>query len=122
MHRNGALNFIDKIPANFLYYKFIKLALPSSSLFVYRNEWDNTISLFKANYQDTIIYSSSFLDLQQSIRIIHLIPFGSSSNGLLIFLMKILLNTDELIKIYGNIKLKGKFSSEKRKSLCEYGR
>ena len=28
LHRNEAFNFIDKMPANFLYYKFIKLALP----------------------------------------------------------------------------------------------
>ena len=30
LHRGGALNFIDKMPANFLFYKFIKLALPGS--------------------------------------------------------------------------------------------
>ena len=37
------------MPANFLYYKFIKLALPSSKfIHVYRDSWDNAISLFKA--------------------------------------------------------------------------
>ena len=61
LHRGGALNFIDKMPANFLFYKFIKLALPGSKfIHTYRNPWDNAISLFKANYQDTIIYASSF--------------------------------------------------------------
>ena len=51
LHRNNQKNFIDKMPANFLYYKFIKLALPGSKfIHVHRNPWDNAISLFKANY------------------------------------------------------------------------
>ena len=61
LHRNNQKNFIDKMPANFLYYKFIKLALPGSKfIHVHRNPWDNAISLFKANYQDTIIIPKLF--------------------------------------------------------------
>ena len=52
------------MPANFLYYKFIQLALPKAKfIHTFRNSWDNAISLFKANFQDTIIYASSFFGI-----------------------------------------------------------
>ena len=52
------------MPANFLYYKFIQLALPKAKfVHTFRNSWDNAISLFKANFQDTIIYASSFFGI-----------------------------------------------------------
>ena len=122
LHRNGALNFIDKMPANFLYYKFIKLALPSSKfVHVYRNEWDNAISLFKANYQDTIIYSSSFFGVATEYsNYSHLMKFWESSSNEPFFNLSyenLVSNTDELIKsLWEYCGLKGKFSSEKRKS------
>ena len=122
LHRNGALNFIDKMPANFLYYKFIKLALPSSKfIHVYRNEWDNAISLFKANYQDTIIYSSSFFGVATEYsNYSHLMKFWESSSNEPFFNLSyenLVSNTDELIKsLWEYCGLKGKFSSEKRKS------
>ena len=122
-HRNGALNFIDKMPANFLYYKFIKMALPSSKfIHVHRNSWDNAISLFKANYQDTIIYSSSFFGIATEYsNYHHLMKFWEKHSGQSSFYHityeDLVSKTDEMIKkLWDFCGLKGEFSSEKRKS------
>ena len=55
--------FVDKLPENYLYIKFIKLCLPGAK-FIHcnRDPWDNAISLFKQNYSINIFYASSFLD------------------------------------------------------------
>ena len=122
-HRNGAFNFIDKMPANFLYYKFIKMALPSSKfIHVHRNSWDNAISLFKANYQDTIIYSSSFFGIATEYsNYFHLMKFWEKLSGQSCFYNiayeDLVSKTDEMIeKLWDYCDIKGKFSSEKRKS------
>ena len=83
LHRNNQKNFIDKMPANFLYYKFIKLALPGSKfIHVHRNPWDNAISRFKANNQDTIIYSSSLCGLATEYsNYSHLIKFWEKTEN-----------------------------------------
>ena len=123
MHRNGAKNFIDKMPANFLYYKFINLALPSAKfIHVYRNAWDNAISLFKANYQDTIIYSSSFFGIATEYsNYSHLMKFWENSSNHQCFLNlayeDLVSNTDEMIrKLWNYCGLEGNFNSDKRKS------
>ena len=123
LHRNGKKNFTDKMPANYLYYKFIKLALPASKfIHVYRNPWDNAISLFKANYQDTIIYSSSFFGIATEYsNYSHLMKFWENTSGSAPFLNlayeDLVSNTDEMIKnLWDYCKLTGNFSSEKRKS------
>jgi tetratricopeptide (TPR) repeat protein len=123
LHRNGKKNFIDKMPANFLYYKFIKLALPGSKfVHVYRNSWDNAISLFKANYQDTIIYSSSFFGIATEYsNYSHLMKFweinASTPPFLNVSYEDLVSNTDEMIKsLWDYCELSGQFSSEKRKS------
>ena len=122
LHRNGALNFIDKMPANFLFYKFIKLALPGSKfIHTYRNSWDNAISLFKANYQDTIIYASSlFAIATEYSNYSHLMNFWkkmSKDPFLDMAYEEIVSNTDISIKkLWDYCGLKGEFSSQKRKS------
>lgn len=123
MHRNGAKNFIDKMPANFLYYKFIKLALPNAKfIHVYRNAWDNAISLFKANYQDTIIYSSSLFGIATEYsNYSHLMKFWEKSSKDQCFLNlayeDVVSSTDEMVKrLWDYCGLKGIFNSEKRKS------
>ena len=122
LHRNGALNFIDKMPANFLFYKFIKLALPGSKfIHTYRNSWDNAISLFKANYQDTIIYASSFFAIATEYsNYSHLMNFWkkmSKDPFLDMAYEEIVSNTDISIKkLWDYCGLKGEFSSQKRKS------
>ena len=123
LHRNGKKNFIDKMPANYLYYKFIKLALPGSKfIHVYRDSWDNAISLFKANYQDTIIYSSSFFGIATEYsNYSYLMKFwentASSAPFLNVSYEDLVSNTDEMIKnLWDYCELSGHFSSEKRKS------
>ncbi|MFL2540005.1 MAG: tetratricopeptide repeat-containing sulfotransferase family protein [Alphaproteobacteria bacterium] len=123
LHRNGKENFIDKMPANFLYHKFIKLALPSAKfVHVYRDPWDNAISLFKANYQETIIYSSSFFGIATEYsNYSHLMKFWESHSESPPFLNvsyeELVSNTDEMVKkLWDYCNLKGEFSSEKRKS------
>ena len=122
LHRVGALNFIDKMPANFLFYKFIKLALPGSKfIHTYRNPWDNAISLFKANYQDTIIYASSFFAIATEYsNYSHLMKFWkkiSKDPFLDMPYEEVVSNTDICIKrLWDYCGLKGEFSSQKRKS------
>lgn len=122
LHRGGALNFIDKMPANFLFYKFIKLALPGSKfIHTYRNPWDNAISLFKANYQDTIIYASSFFAIATEYsNYSHLMKFWkkiSKDPFLDMPYEEVVSNTDICIKrLWDYCGLKGEFSSQKRKS------
>ena len=122
LHRGGALNFIDKMPANFLFYKFIKLALPGSKfIHTYRNPWDNAISLFKANYQDTIIYASSFFAIATEYsNYSYLMKFWkkiSKDPFLDMPYEEIVSDTDVSIKkLWDYCGLKGEFSSQKRKS------
>ena len=123
LHRDGALNFIDKMPANFLFYKFIKLALPGSKfIHTFRNPWDNAISLFKANYQDTIIYASSFFAIATEYsNYSHLMRFWRKISKDDAFLdmsyEKLVSNTDVAIKeLWDYCGLEGEFSSQKRKS------
>ena len=123
LHRNGNENFIDKMPANFLYYKFIKLALPGAKfIHVHRDPWDNAISLFKANYQETIIYSSSFFGIATEYsNYSHLMKFWAINSGAIPFLNvsyeELVSNTDDMINnLWDYCNLKGEFSSEKRKS------
>ncbi len=123
LHRNNQKNFIDKMPANFLYYKFIKLALPGSKfIHVHRNPWDNAISLFKANYQDTIIYSSSFFGIATEYsNYSHLIKFWEkTANDDCFFHVSyedLVSKTDDMIKeLWDYCELKGNFSSDRRKA------
>jgi tetratricopeptide (TPR) repeat protein len=123
LHRNGALYFIDKMPANFLFYKFIKLALPGSKfIHTYRNPWDNAISLFKANYQDTVIYASSFFAIATEYsNYSNLMKFWkkiSKENPFLdMSYEELVSDTDVAVKkLWDYCGLKGEFTSKKRKS------
>lgn len=64
LHKGGMKFFIDKMPENYLYFKFIKSALPGAKfIHVYRNPWDNAISLFKEYYADNVYFASSFFGI-----------------------------------------------------------
>lgn len=64
IQRQNKKFFIDKLPENYLYYKFIKNSLPLAKfIHVHRDPWDNAISLFKQYYVNQISYSSSFFGI-----------------------------------------------------------
>tara|TARA_B100000989_G_scaffold280361_1_gene243731 strand:- start:912 stop:2495 length:1584 start_codon:yes stop_codon:yes gene_type:complete len=64
IQRQNKKFFIDKLPENYLYYKFIKNSLPLAKfIHVHRDPWDNAISLFKQYYVKQISYSSSFFGI-----------------------------------------------------------
>jgi hypothetical protein len=111
------------MPANFLFYKFIKLALPGSKfIHTHRNPWDNAISLFKANYQDTIIYASSFFAIATEYsNYSYLMKFWDklSKNDAFLNMSYEELVSDTNIaikKLWDYCGLQGEFSSKKRKS------
>ena len=60
--------FVDKLPENYLFLKFISLSLPGAKfIHCYRDPWDNAISLFKQNYSINIFYASSFFGIATEI-------------------------------------------------------
>ena len=64
IQRQGKQFYIDKMPGNFLWYKFIKANLPLAKFInIHRDPWDNAISLFKQNYVTNIFFSSSFFGI-----------------------------------------------------------
>lgn len=64
IQRQGKKFYIDKMPGNFLWYKFISANLPFAKFInIHRDPWDNAISLFKQNYVNNIFYSSSFFGI-----------------------------------------------------------
>ena len=64
LHRDQKKFFIDKLPENYLYYNFIKLALPGAKfIHLQRDPWDNAISLFKEYYAESIYFASSFFGI-----------------------------------------------------------
>ena len=123
LQRGGKKYFIDKMPANFLYYKFIQLALPKAKfIHTFRNSWDNAISLFKANFQNTIIYASSFFGIANEYsNYSALMRFWKKNSTNAPFFEvdyeKMVTNTDEIVKeIWSHCSLSGEFSSTKRKA------
>lgn len=122
LQRAGSEFFIDKLPANFLFYKFIHLCFPQAK-FVHtlRDPWDNAISLFKANFQDSVIYASSFFGIANEYANYRaLMRFWKKNFGENIFidieyekLVSDTVNTTKNLWDYCN--LEGEFSNEKRK-------
>jgi len=56
--------FSDKLPDNYSYLGFMKLALPGAKfIYISRNPWDNAISIFKQQYLSNLLYSSSFFNI-----------------------------------------------------------
>ena len=64
IQKNGKKFYIDKLPGNYEFYKFINLSLPAAKfIHIYRDPWDNAISLFKQNYITNLFYASSFFGI-----------------------------------------------------------
>ena len=121
-HRKDKKFFIDKLPENYLFYKFIKLALPGSKfIHCYRDPWDNAISLFKQNYSVNLFYASSFFGIATEYANYETLMslwrgLDGEDNILDIEYEKIVKDKDNYIqKIWGFCQLKGEYSEEKRK-------
>tara|TARA_Y100000996_G_scaffold398575_1_gene366746 strand:- start:501 stop:2087 length:1587 start_codon:yes stop_codon:yes gene_type:complete len=64
IQKRGRRFYIDKLPENYLYYKFIRNSLPGAKfLHIQRDPWDNATSIFKQNFQDALYWSSSFFGI-----------------------------------------------------------
>ena len=83
IHRNENKFFVDKLPENYLFYKFIRLSLPGAKfIHCHRDPWDNAISLFKQNYAVNIFYASSFFGIANELaNYEHLIQFWKKIDG-----------------------------------------
>lgn len=120
--RNGKKYFLDKLPENFLYYKFIKLALPAAKFIcLERDPWDNAISLFKEFYVTEIYFASSFFGISLEIaNFHHLMKLWKKLDGKNSILS---INYEELVKdtksvskkLWDHCGLPGEYLPEKRK-------
>lgn len=65
LNSNSNKKFIlDKLPGNFNYIGFIKKRFPKAKvLYIYRDPWDNAISLYQQFYVGNIAYASSFFNI-----------------------------------------------------------
>jgi len=114
--------FIDKLPDNYFFYKFIKIALPGAKfIHTFRNPWDNAISLFKVNYQTNLFYASSFFGIaNEYANYQNLIKFWQKIDGNDVFFNveyeRLVSNENGLIeKLWKFCNLEGEYSPEKRK-------
>ena len=116
--------FIDKLPENYAYFKFIQLSLPGAKfVHVFRNPWDNAISLFKQNYAINLFYASSFFGIAtEYANYENLISFwkenDKNKNIFLDIDYKDLVNNTEQIanKIWEYCGLTGKYNENDRKN------
>ena len=62
--KNDKEYITDKMPDNYRFLGYIKIALPGAKfIHISRNPWDNAISLFKQIYLANILYSTSFFNI-----------------------------------------------------------
>lgn len=125
--RKDNMFFVDKLPENYLYYKFIKLCLPGAKfIHCFRDPWDNAISLFKQNYSVNVFYSSSFFGIANEYANYEcLIQEWKTIDGencmLDIEYEKIVKNTENFaLRIWEFCGLKGSYSPDKRKEHFGY--
>ena len=127
IHRGENKYFVDKLPENYLFYKFIKLSLPGAKfIHCFRNPWDNAISLFKQNYAVNIFYASSFFGIANELaNYEYLIQFWKNTDDTKSILdveyEKLVQNEMETAKeIWDHCTLEGNYNPEKRKSHFAY--
>ena len=121
IQRKGKRIFIDKMPENYLYYKFIQISLPLAKVInVHRDPWDNAISLFKQNYVNEITYASSFFGIAlEYANYEHLMKKWKSEtdqNILDVNYQDLVTKTEDTAKeIWDFCKLPGKYEKIRRK-------
>ena len=122
IQRKGKRIFIDKMPNNYLYYKFIKSGLPKAKfVHVYRDPWDNAISLFKQNFTRELSYASSFfgiaLEYANYENIMKAWMRIGSDDIFNVRYEDLVSNSQDIIqKLWDFCELSGQYSEEKRKS------
>ena len=122
IQRKGKRIFIDKMPDNYLYYKFIKSGLPKAKfVHVYRDPWDNAISLFKQNFTRELSYASSFfgiaLEYANYENIMKAWMRTGSDDIFNVRYEDLVSNSQDIIqKLWDFCELSGQYSEEKRKS------
>ena len=123
MQRGNKKFYVDKLPENYLFYKFIKLALPGSKfVHVQRDPWDNAISLYKENYTETVFFASSFFGIAvEYANYENLIKYWKEIDGencmLNIKYEELVTNTGLIAdKIWSYCDLKGEYAPEERKN------
>ena len=120
IQRQGKKFYVDKLPQNYLYYKFIKNSLPLAKfIHVHRDPWDNAISLFKQYYVKEITYSSSFFGISlEYANYEHLMNKWRSeenNNILDIDYKDLVTNTDVVAdKIWNFCDIPGKYNKSER--------
>ena len=125
--KGDAKFFVDKLPENYLYLRFIKLCLPGAKfIHCQRDPWDNAISLYKQNYSVNIFYASSFFGIAAEYANHEFImqTWKNSELGDCILDQKyedLVQNIDESAKkIWSFLGLPGAFDLEKRKGYVGY--
>jgi len=127
LHRGDNDFFVDKLPENYLLYKFINLALPAAKfIHCYRGAWDNAISLFKQNYSTNIFYASSFFGIAtEYANYEFLMNQWKEMDGKNAFYdveyEKLVTEEQAIIEgLWGHCKLKGNYSPDLRKKHFAY--
>lgn len=121
IQRKGKRIFIDKMPDNYLYYKFIKFGLPKAKfIHVYRDPWDNAISLFKQNFASELSYASSFfaiaLEYANYENVMKVWMRNGADDILSVKYEDLVSKSDTIIReIWDFCELSGKYSEEKRR-------
>jgi len=120
--------FVDKLPENYLFLKFINLCLPGAK-FIHctRDPWDNAISLFKQNYSINIFYASSFFGIATEIANYEfLMSFWNKHDVLKDKILNV--KYEDLVKdqtkstndIWGYFEFEGKYNPNTRKDHFAY--
>ncbi len=125
--KGDAKFFVDKLPENYLYLKFIKLCLPGAKfIHCQRDPWDNAISLYKQNYSINIFYASSFFGIATEYANHEFImqSWKNSELGETILDQKyedlVQDSKESAKKVWSFLGLPGAFDPEKRKSYVGY--
>ena len=121
IQRKGKKFYIDKLPQNYLYYKFIMSALPKAKfIHIHRDPWDNATSIFKQNFVKEVQYPSSFFGISiQYANYEHLMDMWKKEtdhNILDISYDDLVSKTNDCInQIWKFCNLKGEYDENRRK-------
>ena len=123
LQRDQKKFFIDKLPENYLYYNFIKLALPGAKfIHLQRDPWDNAISLFKEFYSESVYFASSFFGIAIEIANHDFINnYWKKQKGkqkiLTVNYESLVSDTDKIVEeLWSFCELTGKYIPDKRKN------